>query len=131
MISHHVLTTLLVLAQEAAKEGAKKAAPGGLEGLFAEHGQLLMLVLMFGAIYFLLIRPMGKRRKEQETLVAGLKKGDEVITNGGILGRVHAVEERLVTMEIADKVRIRILKTQVAGKYNAAATGESDKPATP
>ena len=127
LISHSVLMTRLMFAQVVAQEGAEPEAPGGIEGLFAQNGQMIMLVLMFAAIYFLLIRPMGKRRKDQQRLVSSLKKGDEVITNGGILGRVHAVDDRFVALEVSDKVRIRILKAQVAGRYQTPGQATTDK----
>ena len=76
---------------------------------------IAFIVLMFGVLYFLMIRPQQKRAKEHDALVGALKKGDIVRTNGGIRGEVTAVDERDVTLEIADRTRIKILKTHVAG----------------
>lgn len=73
------------------------------------------ILLMFAVLYFLMIRPQQKRAKEHDALVKGLKKGDIVRTNGGIRGEVTAVDERDVTLEIADRTRIKILKSHVAG----------------
>ena len=69
---------------------------------------ILPLILMFGIFYFLLIRPQQKKSKEHKNLVAALKKGDEIITNGGLLSNVSNVEDNFLTCEIADKVEVRI-----------------------
>ncbi len=90
--------------------------------------QIVPLLLMFAVIWLLLIRPANKRRKEQENMINSLLKGDEVLTGGGILGRIYSIDNKgIVTLEIADKVRIRILKSQIAGRYNPDANnGENN-----
>ncbi len=74
-----------------------------------------LILLMFGVLYFLMIRPQQKRAKEHETMLGDLKKGDIVRTNGGIRGEVTALDERDVTIEIADRTRIKVLRSHVAG----------------
>ena len=69
------------------------------------------MILIF---YFILIRPQSKRAKEHRELVAGLSKGDEVVTNGGMLGKITEVTEQYVTLEVADNVQIRVQKPAVA-----------------
>ena len=77
----------------------------------------LVLVLAMGAImYFVMIRPQQKQLKEHRALLSALKKGDEVVTQGGLLGRIHEVADRTVTLEVASGVRVRVLKTSIAGK---------------
>lgn len=80
---------------------------------------LISTLLMFGAmfliLYFILIRPQQKQQKKHQTLLAGLKKGDEVILSSGIMGRVFAVEDRIVIIEIGEKTRLRVLKQAVQG----------------
>ena len=76
--------------------------------------QLLPLVLIFVVFYFLLIRPQTKRAKEHREMVGKLQTGDEVVTNGGLLGRITAVGDNFITLEIADKVAIKVQKFQVA-----------------
>lgn len=71
------------------------------------------LLLMFAVFYFLLIRPQQKRQKEHQSMLSRLKKGDQVITNGGILGSVHALSDAELTIEIADRIKVRVLRTQV------------------
>ena len=86
----------------------------------AASGSGSMNILFFGALfaimYFVLIRPQQKQAKEQQTLIAALKKGDDVVTSSGILGKVFAVDERIITVEIARDVKVRMLKSSVQGK---------------
>jgi preprotein translocase subunit YajC len=74
----------------------------------------LPLVLIFVVFYFLLIRPQTKRSKEHKTMVEGLAKGDEVVTNGGLLGRITAVGENFVQIKVAENVEVKIQKQAVA-----------------
>jgi preprotein translocase subunit YajC len=77
-------------------------------------GFLLPMLVIFGAFYFLLIRPQQKRQKAHTALVAALSTGDEVLTAGGILGKVTAVSELYATLKIADDVEIKIQKSTVS-----------------
>jgi preprotein translocase subunit YajC len=80
-------------------------------------GQLMpvvMMVLFVGVFYLLLIRPQQKKAKEHQALIAKLAAGDEVVTTGGILGKVTDVGETFVTLEIADGVRVKVQRFQVA-----------------
>jgi preprotein translocase subunit YajC len=77
-------------------------------------GFLLPMLVIFGAFYFLLIRPQQKRQKAHTALVASLSTGDEVLTAGGILGKVTAVSELYATVKIADNVEIKIQKSTVS-----------------
>jgi preprotein translocase subunit YajC len=81
--------------------------PGGLMSF-------LPLIIIFVIFYFLLIRPQMKRAKEHKNLVANLNTGDEVVTNGGLLGKITKVGESFVTVELAENVRVRIQKHAVA-----------------
>ena len=75
---------------------------------------VMPFALMFVVFYFLLIRPQQKKMKEQEQMVSGLQKGDEVVTQSGIFGKIHGITDKVVDLEIASNVRIKILKAQVA-----------------
>lgn len=77
-------------------------------------GFLLPMLIIFGAFYFLLIRPQQKRQKAHAELVSGLQTGDEVVTAGGILGRVTAVSDHYATLKISDNVEIKIQKSTVS-----------------
>ncbi len=72
--------------------------------------QMMPLLLIFVVFYFLLIRPQQKRAKEQRALIDAVKKGDEVITAGGVMGKVTRVDDNEVEVEIAANVRIRVVK---------------------
>lgn len=76
--------------------------------------QFLPLILIFIVFYFLLIRPQMKRAKEHKNLVAGLSKGDEVVTNGGLLGKISDLNDSFVTLELADNVKIKIQRHAIA-----------------
>lgn len=86
---------------------------------------LVLLVGLVAIMYFVMIRPQQKQMKEHRTLLASLKKGDEVVTTGGMLGKIHLVDERTVTLEIASGVRIRILKTSISAKGTVAEGAQS------
>ncbi len=77
-------------------------------------GFLLPMIIIFGAFYFLLIRPQQKRQKAHAELVSGLQTGDEVVTAGGILGKVTAVSDHYATLRIANDVEIKVQKSTVS-----------------
>lgn len=77
-------------------------------------GFLLPMLIIFGAFYFLLIRPQQKRQKAHTALISALKTGDEVLTAGGILGSVTAVSDHYATLKIADDVEIKVQKSTVS-----------------
>ena len=82
------------------------------------------LILIFGIMYFLLIRPQQKKLKEHKAMVAALRKGDQVITQGGIIGKVYKAGETEVEVDIAEGVRVRVVRstiTQVLNKTEPAA----------
>ncbi len=89
---------------------AQAAAPGPQSTLM----QLLPIVVLFVAFYFLLIRPQTKKAKEHREMVAKLAVGDEVVTTGGILGRVTEAGETFVTVEIARDVAIKVQRFQIS-----------------
>jgi len=99
-----------VFISEAIAQTAPAAATGGAESSLLS---LLPLVLMFVIIYFLMIRPQMKRAKEHRTMLEALQKGDEVITAGGVLGRVSKMGEAYVTIEIAPNTEVSVQKAAV------------------
>ena len=74
----------------------------------------LPLILMFVVFWFLLIRPQQKKLKEQKKMQSSLNKGEEVITNSGIFGTVTGVADKVITLEVAKDVRIKVLKNQIS-----------------
>ena len=96
---------------------AMGGAPGGAAGPaggMAAFQQVIPLVFMFAIFYFLLIRPQQKKAKEHKALLEAIKKGDNVITAGGVHGKVSSVDEGIVTLEIATGVNIKIVKSYIA-----------------
>jgi len=90
-------------------EGAQAAQkPGGLMSL-------LPFVLIFAVFYFLMIRPQKKKLEEEKNLLAKLSKGDEVYTKSGVLGIINGLTEKIVTLEIAEGVKMKVLRGHIAG----------------
>lgn len=76
-------------------------------------GTALPFVLMAAVFYFLMIRPQQKKAKDHESMVSTLQKGEEVITRSGIIGKIHGVAEKFITLEVDQNVKIKILKNQI------------------
>ncbi len=93
---------------------APGGAAGGAGGGMAAFQQIIPLVFMFAIFYFLLIRPQQKKAKEHKALLESMKKGDNVITAGGVHGKITSVENDLVTLEVANNVNIKITKSYIA-----------------
>jgi preprotein translocase subunit YajC len=93
-----------------AAEGAASAI-GGQPGIM---GMLMPFALMFGVLYFLMIRPQQKKMKEQQSMLSALSHGDEVVTTSGMLGKITGITDKVVTLEVADNVRVKMLKSQVS-----------------
>ena len=77
-------------------------------------------ILIFGIFYFLIIRPQAKRAKEHANFVASLEKGDEVITQSGLYGKVYGLADRVVTLEIAPNVRVRVDRQSITSREGDA-----------
>lgn len=97
--------SLLISQAHAQAAGAAPSSPGMMN--------FLILPLMLVVFYFLLIRPQQKRHKEHQNLLSRLATGDEVVTSGGLLGRITEVGDSFVTVEIADGVRIKVQRQQI------------------
>jgi len=78
-------------------------------------GQFLPLILIFGIMYFLLIRPQQKKVKDHQAMVGALRRGDQVITQGGLIGKVVKVkDDNEVEVELAENVKVRVVKSTIA-----------------
>jgi len=91
---------------------AMAQAAGGTAG--PGMGDLLFFVAIIVLFYFMLIRPQMKRQKEHKSMVSEMAKGDEIITNGGLLGKITKVGDDFLTLTIADGVEVKVQKQQVA-----------------
>ena len=76
-------------------------------------GSWMLIVLMFVVFYFMLIRPQTKRAKQHREMVSALGEGDEIVTAGGVLGRISAINDQFVTLEVADGVLIKVQRHTV------------------
>jgi len=94
---------------------AAQAAPGGTEGGGTITSFVLPMVFMVVIFYFLLIRPQQKKAKEHKALLDNLKRGDRIITSGGIIGTIVNIDDQIVNVEVADKVRIDLGRPYIAG----------------
>lgn len=107
------------------------AQDGGPPPSCAQQGSpLFMMVIVFGIFYFLVIRPQQKQLKDHRLKLSRLKKGDEIVTTGGLIGTIQTLTDNILTIEIADKVRVRILRSQVANLLTetpAPAAGETSE----
>lgn len=90
----------------------------------------LPLVLIFGVFYFLIILPQSKKAKVHQKMLAELKKGDDVLTSGGILGRIMDIKDDVVTLNVDDGVKLRVQRSAVSGRQKAAAEAEASKSST-
>ena len=90
---------------------AQTAAPAAASGL--DNSFLFMLIPMFAIMYFLVIRTQQKRAKEQKELIAGLAKGDEVVTTGGVIGRISKLGESYVHIETGGNVELQIQRSAI------------------
>ncbi len=88
---------------------------GGAGGQGGGLGAFLPLILMFAIFYFLLIRPQQKKAKQHKLLLAALKKGDRVVSSGGLHGVVTGLTDDVVTMEVAPKVRVKVSRGSISG----------------
>jgi preprotein translocase subunit YajC len=106
---------LISLAQAAnSSQGAQPAGGGGFGGLGGNP--IILMVLIFAVMYFIVIRPQSKRAKETQKMLAELKKGDEVVTTGGIIGRISGIKDAEITLQVQEGVRIRIQRSAVTGR---------------
>lgn len=99
----------------------QQTAPGGQPGVApaaaqppSMWGMFTPFLFMFAVLYFLMIRPQQKKAKEQQKMLNELKDGDEIVTSSGFLGRVHGIADKVVIVELADDVKVKVLKSQIA-----------------
>jgi preprotein translocase subunit YajC len=104
-------------AQEHAPSGGPPG-PGGGGGLLGNAGTFVPLLLMFAIFYFLLLRPQQKRQREVDAMLKALHKGDKVRTSGGIRGEILDLTDTEVTLLIADKVKVNVLRSHIAARIN-------------
>lgn len=110
---------------EAAHPAAPAAPPNFMEQLLT--GPTMPLVLVMGIVYFLIIRPQTKKASDHQKLLGALKRNDEVVTGGGLVGRISELGERLITLEIAPGVKVRVEKQQIVSLSTYGKTPKKEK----
>lgn len=109
------LSAIVLFASTSFAEGAEQAAGSPISSI-------LMLVVFFAIFWFLLIRPQQKKNKELRKMLSELSKGDEVVTNGGMIGKIAKIDESFVELEIAENVVVKIQRNAVANILPKGAT---------
>jgi preprotein translocase subunit YajC len=105
-----------VFISEAFAQTAPAATTGAADSIFGNLGNLgsmLPLVLMFVVLYFVMIRPQMKRQKEHKAMIDALAKGDEIVSSGGLLGKVTKVGDTFVSVEVASGVELQLQRSAV------------------
>ena len=92
--------------------GAAGAAPA--PGPAEVMGGMLPFIVLFAVLYFMALRPQSKKQKEVQAMLAALAKGDEVITQGGVLGRITALDDNIATLQVASGVQIQVRRSAIA-----------------
>ncbi len=88
-------------------------------------GQFIPLILIFAIMYFLLIRPQQQKLKQHQAMVAALRRGDQVVTQGGLIGKVNKVkDDNEVEVEVADGVKVRVVRSTIAQVLNKTEPAE-------
>lgn len=96
---------------------AQAAAPGGGSAL----AQFVPLIAIFAIFYFLVLRPQSRKAKEHQRMLGELKKGEEVVTQGGIIGKITGITDGELTLQVQEGVRMRVVRSSVQGRYMPAA----------
>jgi preprotein translocase subunit YajC len=108
-----------------------QAAPssGQPQSLFDQllTNPIVPIVLIFAVMYFLFIRPQTKKASDHQKMLAALKRNDEVVTTGGLIGRIVELSDKLVTLEIAPTVRVRVERTQIGAISSYGRTPRREK----
>lgn len=91
---------------------------------------MIPLVLVFMVFYFLMLRPQKKKMEEEKKYIQGLKKGEEVYTKAGIIGNIYGITDKVITLEVEGGVKIKVLKSYVAGSTKAIFEAKADNAKT-
>lgn len=115
-----MLLELLIGSAHAADEAAKTASQSPIAGM-------VPMILVFAIFYFLMIRPQQKKLKEEQGMLSSLAKGDEVYTKSGMLGVVYGLTDKIVTLELAEGIKVKFLRSQIGGLSKTVFEKDSKK----
>jgi preprotein translocase subunit YajC len=101
-----------------------QAAPAAPQGGFSSFVPLIAIFFIF---YFLMIRPQKKKMDEEQKFLSNIQKGDEVYTKSGMLGTIHGLTDKVVTLELADGIKVKFLRTQIGGASKEVLEPKQDK----
>jgi preprotein translocase subunit YajC len=113
---------LINLAQAAAPAGS-----GQPTSFLSPQNPMFMMVAIFAIFYFLVLRPQSKKAKEHQAMLSELKKGDEVVTTGGIIGKISGLTDAELVLQVQEGVRIRVTRASVQGRYVPGAKAAESK----
>lgn len=91
-------------------------------------GGFIVPILMFAAIYFILIRPMGKQEKDRKARLDKLAAGDTVRLTGGIIGRISSIDGPIAMVEVAERVKLKVMRAEIADRFDPEAVAAGTKP---
>lgn len=89
---------------------------------------MFLMLMMVGIFYFLVFRPQSKKAKEHQRMLAELKKGDDIVTQGGILGRIVEIRDDVLTINVDEGVKIRVQRSGIVGRVKPAASAPAGEP---
>jgi preprotein translocase subunit YajC len=107
--SMDLLSSAYAMGGQPAGGGAAQSGAAGFLG-----SPIIMIVLLLAIMYFLMIRPQQKRAKQHKSFMENLKRGDTVVTSGGLYGKITGITDDAITLEIAEKVRVKVTKSSIA-----------------
>ena len=102
-------------------------ADPGASPLGGPNSMFFLIAIFFAIFYFMIIRPQQKQQKTLQLYLEGLKKGDEVVTTGGLIGKIDKVADKILTLEVASNVKVRVLLAQVVGPVPAPTPPAAEK----
>ncbi len=103
-------------------------AQGGGGGIPPSYVAFMPYLLIIAVVYFMILRPQQQRAKETREMLANLKRNDEVVTSGGLYGKIVALGDEVITLEIAPNVRVRVSRPQISSVVSAIRAETKDKP---
>jgi preprotein translocase subunit YajC len=118
------VTSVLFSLAQAAPAGGAPASPLG------QFGSFLPILLIFGVLFLLVIRPQQKKAKQHQEMLGQLKAGDVVVTQGGIIGKITGIKDIEVTVEVQQGVRLKVLRSHISNKHTPGEVGKSDAKAS-
>jgi preprotein translocase subunit YajC len=108
--------------------GMAQASSGGGPG--GALGGMLPIIAIFAIMYFLVLRPQSRKAKEHQKMLTELKKGEEVVTQGGIIGKITGITDGELIIQVQEGVRLRVLRSGVQGRYTAPERAKAESKAS-